>query len=80
MTPSNPDNLAPILCAHLIGRVDERLIHLLNSLDPDEWNLPTVVPLWKVRDIAAHLLDTLARIQGNRALGERVLGLVAIVG
>ncbi len=61
MTTSSPDNLAPILCAHLIGRVDERLIHLLDSLDPDEWDLPTVVPLWKVRDIVAHLLDTTLR-------------------
>jgi hypothetical protein len=38
MTTSNPDNLAPILCAHLIGSVDERLVHLLDSLDP-QWFL-----------------------------------------
>jgi uncharacterized protein (TIGR03083 family) len=57
----DPDNLPPILCAHLIGRVDERLIQLLDSLHADEWDLPTVVPLWKVRDIAAHLLDTTLR-------------------
>jgi len=61
MSAGHPDNLPPILCAPLIGKVDERLIELLDSLTPDEWNLPTVVPLWNVRDIAAHLLDTTLR-------------------
>jgi uncharacterized protein (TIGR03083 family) len=48
----------PILCAHLLRRVDEELIHLLGSLSPAEWDLQTIAPLWKVRDVAAHLLDT----------------------
>jgi uncharacterized protein (TIGR03083 family) len=51
----------PILCAHLIRRVDEKLIDLLSSLTPAEWDLQTVAPLWKVRDVAAHLLDTALR-------------------
>ena len=51
----------PILCAHLLRPVDEKLIHLLGLLAPDEWNLQTVAPLWKVRDVAAHLLDTALR-------------------
>ncbi len=34
------------------------LIDLLVSLTPQEWDLQTVAPLWKVRDVAAHLLDT----------------------
>lgn len=51
----------PILCAHLLRRVDEKLIELLSSLTTDEWNLQTVAPLWKVRDVAAHLLDTTLR-------------------
>jgi uncharacterized protein (TIGR03083 family) len=51
----------PILCAHLMRRVDEKLIDLLSSLTPPEWNLQTVAPLWKVRDVAAHLLDTALR-------------------
>ena len=53
--------LLPIICAHLLRRVDEELIHLLNSLAPGEWDLPTIVPLWKVREVAAHLLDTALR-------------------
>ncbi len=56
---SGPSNqLEPILCAPLLRRVDEKLIELLGSLEPGEWDLPTVAPLWKVRDVAAHLLDT----------------------
>ena len=51
----------PILCAHLLRRVDEKLIDLLSSLTPREWDLQTVAPLWKVRDVAAHLLDTALR-------------------
>ena len=51
----------PILCAHLLRRVDEKLIALLESLTPAEWDLQTVAPLWKVRDVAAHLLDTALR-------------------
>jgi len=54
-------NSAPILCAHLFRRVDERLIDLLSSLAPTEWDVQTIAPLWKVRDVAAHLLDTALR-------------------
>src|SRR6266852_1403824 len=50
--------LEPILCTHLLRQVDEKLIDLLRSLAPGEWDLRTVAPLWRVRDIAAHLLDT----------------------
>src|SRR5579863_8324160 len=49
---------APILCAPLLRKVDRELISLLRSLDPDEWGLQSVAPAWKVRDVAAHLLDT----------------------
>lgn len=56
-----PDDLKPILAAALIRRVDEALIALLRSLDAGDWDLPTIVPSWTVRDIAAHLLDTASR-------------------
>jgi uncharacterized protein (TIGR03083 family) len=52
------DGLDPILCAHLLRKVDEKLIDLLSSLEPGDWDLQTIAPLWKVRDVAAHLLDT----------------------
>src|SRR5215469_1657004 len=51
----------PILCAHLLRKVDEKLIELLSSLTPEEWDLQTTAPLWKVRDVAAHLVDTTLR-------------------
>jgi uncharacterized protein (TIGR03083 family) len=51
----------PILCAHLLRRVDEKLIELLRSLPASEWEAQTVAPRWKVRDVAAHLLDTVLR-------------------
>ncbi len=50
--------LEPILCAPLLRKVDEALIELLSALSPDDWDRQTVAPLWKVRDVAAHLLDT----------------------
>lgn len=55
------ESLQPVFCAHLLRRVDEKLIDLLNSLAPSEWDLQTIAPMWKVRDVAAHLLDTALR-------------------
>ncbi|MGB9415424.1 MAG: maleylpyruvate isomerase N-terminal domain-containing protein [Acidobacteriaceae bacterium] len=51
----------PILCAPVIRQVDQYLIELLAALEPEEWDLPTIVPHWSVRDVAAHLLDTALR-------------------
>lgn len=51
----------PILCAPLLRRVDEKLIELLSSLTPGEWDLQTIAPRWKVRDVSVHLLDTALR-------------------
>ena len=52
---SQASGTEPILCAHLLRTVDERLVDLLASLEPSEWDLQTIAPLWKVRDVAAHL-------------------------
>jgi uncharacterized protein (TIGR03083 family) len=56
-----PAGSDPILCAHLLRRVDEKLIELLRSLRASDWDAQTVAPRWKVRDLAAHLLDTVLR-------------------
>ena len=37
------------------------LIELLRSLTQQEWDAQTVSPKWKVKDVAAHLLDTQLR-------------------
>ena len=51
----------PILCAPVIRQVDQHLVGLLASLEPSEWELPTIAPQWRVRDVVAHLLDTALR-------------------
>src|SRR3954453_9686335 len=56
-----PSGSDPILCAPLLRRVDEKLIDLLRSLSVSEWDAQTVAPRWKVREVAAHLLDTVLR-------------------
>jgi hypothetical protein len=50
------ERLPPILCAPLIPAVDAKLIEVLRSLQANEWEVPTIVPGWQVRDVAAHLL------------------------
>ncbi len=50
--------LKPILTAHLFPKLDGMLIELLRSLGPEDWEKQTVSPKWKVKDVAAHLLDT----------------------
>jgi uncharacterized protein (TIGR03083 family) len=37
------------------------LVGLLRGLLPGEWEAQTICPAWKVRDVAAHLLDTTLR-------------------
>ncbi|HKW32913.1 MAG TPA: maleylpyruvate isomerase N-terminal domain-containing protein [Candidatus Acidoferrum sp.] len=53
--------LQPIFTAHLFPKVDGMLLELLRALLPKDWEKQTVSPKWKVRDVAAHLLDTALR-------------------
>jgi len=48
----------PIYLTELFPKLDLRLIELLNELSTEDWKKPTVCPMWNVKDIAAHLLDT----------------------
>jgi len=52
MTP-----IAPIFTAHLFPTLDRLLEEVLRSLAPEDWERPTLAPLWRVKDLAAHLLD-----------------------
>ena len=54
-------DLSPILIAHLFPLIESPLIELLRSLSAEEWQTQTVSPRWKVKDVAAHLLDTQLR-------------------
>ncbi len=59
--------LPPLLVAPLFPELDAALIRLLDSLEDDDWNRPTVCRGWAVRDIAAHLLDgNLRRLASHR--------------
>src|SRR5688572_8588165 len=51
----------PLFTAHLFPTLDAQLIDLLRSLAPDDWERQTVAPRWRVKDVAAHLLDTQLR-------------------
>lgn len=50
-------NKIQIETLHLFPTLDSKLIELLNSLTAEEWNSQTVAKLWKVKDVASHLLD-----------------------
>src|SRR6266576_4751064 len=53
--------LPPILTAHLYSKIEAMLVELLRSLTADDWERQTIAPKWKVKDVAAHLLDTQLR-------------------
>ncbi len=55
------DALKPILTAHLYPQLEKKLVDLLRTLAPKNWERQTVAPRWKVKDVAAHLLDTQLR-------------------
>lgn len=49
-------SIPPVTTAPLLAPLNEELIRLLRSLAPEEWERPAT-PRWRVRDVAAHLLD-----------------------
>ena len=49
------------MTAHRLPVIEGHLLDLLRSLRPDEWELQTIAPAWKVKNVAAHLLDTQLR-------------------
>lgn len=53
--------LQPIFTANLFPKLEAKLIELLRSLTPEDWERQTIAPNWKVKDVAAHLLDTQLR-------------------
>lgn len=54
-------SLEPISTAHLFPTIESELLKLLASLGADDWEMKTVAPRWKVKDVAAHMLDTQLR-------------------
>jgi uncharacterized protein (TIGR03083 family) len=65
------ETLQPIFTAHLFPQLEEKLIELLRSLAPEDWEKQTLAPKWKVKDVAAHLLDTQVRKLGAARRGYK---------
>src|ERR1043165_4575889 len=53
--------MKPRYVADLFAPLHRELIVLLRGLAPEQWELPTVAGAWRVRDVAAHLLDGMLR-------------------
>jgi uncharacterized protein (TIGR03083 family) len=49
--------LPPLDTAPLFPDLHAELLALLRALEPEDWERPTVAGAWRVRDVAAHLLD-----------------------
>ena len=49
--------VAPLDTVHLFPPLREALVALLRGLRDEDWERPTAAPLWRVRDVAAHLVD-----------------------
>lgn len=64
--------LPPLDTAPLFADLHADLLALLRALAPADWEQPTVAGAWRVRDVAAHLLDgelrTLAAHRDGHAL------------
>ena len=59
--------LSPLYTADLFPPLHDALIDLLCGLAPADWERPTVAGNWRVRDVAAHLLDVdLRKLSVNR--------------
>jgi uncharacterized protein (TIGR03083 family) len=59
--------LAPCHTAHLFQPLHTELLAVLDALSAEDWLRPTVAPKWRVRDVAAHLLDNqLRRLSAQR--------------
>lgn len=59
--------LTPIYTAALFPPLHGELVDLLRGLHAEDWVRPTLAPEWRVRDVAAHLLDgDLRLLSGGR--------------
>lgn len=59
--PRVPVSRGPIAALDALEQVEAELLSLLATITPSEWDAPTIVPGWRVRHIAGHLLDTATR-------------------
>jgi uncharacterized protein (TIGR03083 family) len=59
--------LTPVYTEDLFPGLHAELVALLRGLTPEDWERPTIAGSWRVRDVAAHLLDvSLRKLSGQR--------------
>jgi uncharacterized protein (TIGR03083 family) len=58
---ARPSPVGPIDAVDALVSTEVRLLDLLDSLTVEDWDRPTIVPAWRVRHVAGHLLDTALR-------------------
>jgi uncharacterized protein (TIGR03083 family) len=59
--------LTPLDTSKLFRPLLRELLELLQALEPGDWERPTMAGAWRVRDVAAHLLDgDLRRLAASR--------------
>jgi uncharacterized protein (TIGR03083 family) len=56
-----PVPAGPIHALDALDLTETRLGELLGTLSARDWDMPTIVPRWRVRHVAGHLLDTALR-------------------
>lgn len=59
--PPSPTPAGPIDALEALVATDQRLLELLDGVTAGDWDQPTIVPGWRVRHVAGHLLDTALR-------------------
>lgn len=57
----SPISRGPIDARDALALVEAELLALLRTITAEEWDAPTIVPGWRVRHVAGHLLDTASR-------------------
>jgi len=66
--------LSPVYTADLFAPLSVELVALLRGLAEGDWTRPTVAGAWRVRDVAAHLLDVDLRKLAFGRDGHRASG------
>jgi uncharacterized protein (TIGR03083 family) len=74
---------APVDLRPVYARLEHELVRLLRGLTLEDWERPTICAGWRVKDVAAHLLDThLRKLSMGRDgyFGERAEGVDSYQG
>lgn len=65
----------PIFTVDLFPKIDKKLTEVLSTISAGDWEKQTIAPLWKVKDVAAHLLD--GNIRGISTSRDKYFGVPA---